>query len=156
MAAGYQHTVLSGRRNWVSPDLGLLRVIVLPWSVSGAVHRPFDYGDKIMVLRWAPRGLAHKHRAGSASKWQHPLKPGQQPVGMDLHFACGVPYYTSCPEQAGHDDGTCLRWVPCQGPLLGHNCHGRGCRGPCGRCRSGGALNPKVWKATTMPRGASL
>ena len=34
--------------------------------------------------------------------------------------------------------------------------NGRGCRGPCGRCRSGGALNPQVWRATTMPGGAGL
>ena len=25
-------------------------MIVLPWSVSSEVHRPFDYGDKIMLL----------------------------------------------------------------------------------------------------------
>ena len=81
VAASCHHTVLSGRRNWVSPDLGLMRVIVLPWSVSGAVHQPSDYGDKIMVLSGlAPRGFAHKHRAGAAIKWQHPLKSGQQCV----------------------------------------------------------------------------
>ena len=50
---------------------------------------------KIMV--WAPRGFAHKHRAGEASKWQRQLKSGQQLLAMDLHFARGVPYYTNSP-----------------------------------------------------------
>ena len=85
VAASCQHTVLSGRRNCVSPDLGLMRVH--PWSVSGTVHQPSDYGDKIMVLSGlAPRGFAHKHRAGAASKWQHPLKSGQQCVQREAQM----------------------------------------------------------------------
>ena len=61
-------------------------------SASAIRLRRQDHG-----VKWAPRGFAHKHRAGAASKWQHPLKSGQQPLAMDLHFACGVPYYTNFP-----------------------------------------------------------
>ena len=52
VAAGCDHTVLSGLRNAVSLDLGLLPVIVLPWSVSGASNSmPKNLGPSKQSVR---------------------------------------------------------------------------------------------------------
>ena len=52
MAAGRDHTVLSGLRNALSLDLVLLFVIVLPWSVSGASNsKPKKLGPSKQSVR---------------------------------------------------------------------------------------------------------
>ena len=53
VAAGCDLTVLSALRNDVSLDLGLLLVIVLPWSVSGA-------SSIIIINGFKPPGWLHK------------------------------------------------------------------------------------------------